>query len=151
MQIHLDGTNVMNAPRERVFSLLTDPNFLAKTLPDAEDVRVLDSASLEAKLKLRIAVVSSSLKVKMTVAEKTPTTGATLLAEGSGSGSTMKIKSTFLLSGEKPTTMNWTADAEIGGVMAGLGSSLLKGFATKKVAEIFAGITRSIEESTKAS
>jgi carbon monoxide dehydrogenase subunit G len=149
MLLHLDGSNSMNAPREKVFALLTDPNFLARTLPDAEDVRVIDGDSLEAKLKLRIAVVSSTLKMRMTVAERTPPSMATLLAEGTGSGSSMKITSVFTLDGDLPTKMAWSADAEITGVMAGLGSTLLKGFATKKVAEIFGGITQAVEASAK--
>ncbi|QQG48884.1 MAG: carbon monoxide dehydrogenase subunit G [archaeon] len=148
MQIHLEGSNKINAPRERVFSMLTDPHFLAKTLPDAEDVRVLDASSLEAKLKLRVAVVSSTLKVRMSIADKTPPSKATLLAEGSGSGSNMRINSTFTLEGDSPTTMSWSADADITGVMAGLGSALLKGFATKKVAEIFSGITKAVEQAS---
>jgi uncharacterized protein len=135
----------MSAPQDTVYGLLTDPNFLAKTLPDAEDVRVLGPDSLEAKLKLRVAVVSSTMKVKMTVAGKEPPQKATLLAEGTGSGSSMKISSVFTLEGSSPTKMSWTADAEITGVMAGLGSSLLRGFATKKVAEIFDGITKAVE------
>lgn len=145
MQLHLEGTNSMGASREKVFGLLTDPSFLARTLPDAEDVHVLGPDTLEAKLKLRVAVVSSTMKVKMTVSEKVPTQRATLLAEGTGSGSSMRIKSVFNLAGSSPTTMSWMADAEISGVMAGMGSSLLRGFATKKVAEIFEGITRAVE------
>ena len=145
MQLHLDGSNSLNAHRDSVYAKLTDPNFLAKTIPDAEDVHVLDANSLEAKLKLRVAVVSSTLKMKMTVADREPTTKASLLAEGSGSGSNIKISSTFTLEGDSPTLMKWSADAEITGVMAGLGSTLLKGFATKRVAEIFEGITRAID------
>ena len=147
MQIHLDGSNEMRASRESVFKLLTDPAFLAKTLPDAEDVRVLDERSLEAKIKLRLAVVSSTLKVRMTVAGAEAPVRAKLLAEGSGSGSSMKIVSTFTLEGDRPTLMKWAADAEISGVMAGLGSTILKGFATRKVSEIFEGITRAVESS----
>ncbi len=149
MQIHLDGSNSMNAKRDTVFRLLTDPNFLAKTLPDAEDVHVLDDKSLEAKLKLRIAIVASTLKVRMTVTDKEAPAKAKLLAEGSGGGSTVKILSSFGLEGDNPTTMSWSADAELTGVMAGLGSTLLKGFATKKVAEIFSGITKAIEATTR--
>ncbi|MDA4124545.1 MAG: carbon monoxide dehydrogenase subunit G [Thaumarchaeota archaeon] len=148
MQIHLEGSNTMKSSRETVFGLLTDPNFLAKTLPDAEDVHVLDGSSLEAKLKLRLAVVSSRLNVKLRLTDMQPPSKATLMAEGSGSGSTMKITSVFNLEGESPTTMRWSADAEIGGVMAGLGSTVLRGFAAKKVGEIFEGITRAVEAST---
>lgn len=145
MQIHLEGSNSMNAGRETVFALLTDPNFLARTLPDAEEVHVLDEKSLEAKLKVRIAVVASTLKVRMTLTDRVAPSRATLTAEGTGSGSSMKILSTFELEGGSPTKMTWAADAEITGVMAGLGSTLLKGFATKKVSEIFTGITKAIE------
>ncbi len=149
MQIHLEGSNQMKGHRENIFSLLTDPNFLAKTLPEAEDVHVLDDSSLEATLKLRVAVVSSKLRVKMRLTEKEPPSRAILLAEGSGSGSNLKITSVFTLDGDNPTTMKWSADADIGGVMAGLGSAVIRGFATKKVAEIFTGITRAVEASSE--
>jgi uncharacterized protein len=145
VQIHLDGSNIIDSPREKVFGMLTNPSFLAKTLPDAEDVRVLDDRSLEAKIKLRVAVVSSTLNMKMTVGSITPPSSASLLAQGTGSGSSIKITSLFNLEGDKTTNMKWTADAEITGVMAGPGSSLLKGFATKKVAEIFESLTKAIE------
>lgn len=149
MQLHLEGSNSINAPRENVFALLTDPSFLAKTLPDAEDVRVLGPDSLEAKVKLRVAVVSSTLKMRLKVGEKTPPERATLLAEGTGGGSSLKIESVFELKEGASTTMAWTADAEITGVMAGIGSTLLRGFATRKVAEIFQGITTAVEQASK--
>ncbi|MDG6920233.1 MAG: hypothetical protein JRN44_00550 [Nitrososphaerota archaeon] len=145
MQLHLDGSNVIRAHRDKVYSLLTDPSFIANTLPDAEDVHVIDAQSLEAKVKLRVAVVSSSMKMKLSIAKTSPPSKATLSAEGTGSGSSMKITSVFALTGEEPTTMGWSAEAEITGVMAGLGSGLLKGFAAKKVAEIFEGITKAVE------
>ena len=145
MQLHLEGTNEMSAPQSKVYSLLTDPNFVAKTLPEADDVRVLDGSSLEARIKLRIAVVSSTVKMTLVIERTAPPSKATLSAEGAGSGSNLRIPSVFELSGGASTTMRWTADAEITGVMAGIGSGLLKGFATKKVAEIFTGITKAVE------
>jgi carbon monoxide dehydrogenase subunit G len=145
MQLHLEGSNAMNAPSARVYALLTDPNFVATALPDAEDVRVLDGSSLEARIKLRVAVVSSTLRMKMSIDRTAPPAKATLVAEGGGSGSNMKITSVFELSGDASTVMRWSADAEITGVMAGIGSTLLKGFAYKKVSEIFAGITKAVE------
>ncbi|MDG6902624.1 MAG: SRPBCC family protein [Nitrososphaerota archaeon] len=145
MQLHLEGSNAIKASADRVYSMLTDPGFVAKTLPDAEDVRVLDGSSLEAKIKLRIAVVSSTLRMRLTIGKTAPPTKATMTAEGSGSGSAMKITSVFELSGGPSTTMRWSADADITGVMAGIGSTLLKGFATKKVSEIFTSITAAVE------
>lgn len=148
MHITLDGTTSIASGRENVFRLLTDPGFLARTIPDAEDVRVIDAKSLEAKIKLRLAVVSATMKMTMTVAETQPPAHAKLLADGSGSGSSVRIVSNFTLEGTNPTSMSWNAEADVTGVMAGLGSTVLKGFAAKKVREIFEGITRAIETSS---
>ena len=147
MQLHLDGFISIKADRMKIYALLTDPNFIAKTLPDAEDVKVLDGSNLEAKMKLKVAVVSSTMKIRMNINRTEPNSKAAMVAEGIGSGSNLKITSLFELKGEGPTTMSWSADAEITGVMAGLGSSLLKGFASKKISEIFSGITKAVEES----
>ncbi|HEV2137398.1 MAG TPA: SRPBCC domain-containing protein [Nitrososphaerales archaeon] len=145
MQLHLDGSTSIDAEKETIFNKLTDVKFIARTLPDAEDVNIVDSTTLEAKLKVRVAVVTSTLKLRMSIADTEPTSRARLMAEASGSGSHLAIRSTFELTGGRPTILNWSADAEITGVMAGLGSSILKGFATKKVGEIFAGITKALE------
>lgn len=145
MQLHLDGSTSIDAEKETVFNKLTDVKFIGGTLPDAEDVNIVDTTTLEAKLKVRVAVVTSTLKLRMSIAETEPTSRAKLLAEASGSGSHLTISSTFQLTGSRPTILSWSADAEITGVMAGLGSSILKGFATKKVGEIFAGITKALE------
>ena len=148
MDLHLSGSNTINAPRKAVFERLTDARFLAQSLPDSEDVHLVDGSTLEAKIKVRVAVVSSTLKVRMTVINKVAPDKATLQVDGSGSGSTLKITSNFILTGDSPTKMEWTADAVMGGVMAGLGSTLLKSFSAKKVDEIFSGITKAIESAS---
>jgi uncharacterized protein len=147
MQLHLEGANSVGAPRQSVFSMLTDSSFIGRSIPDSEDVKVLDANTVEAKLKVRIAVVSSTLRVRLTIGERVPPSSATMSADASGSGSSIKIASAFTLAEEGPsrTKIEWKADADVTGVMAGIGSGLLKGFASKRVAEIFVGITRAIE------
>ena len=146
MQLRLTGSTAINAKRERVFQLLTDPNFIATTLPDAVEVAVPDGENLEAKMRVKVALISISIKVRLKITDRVPPFSARLLAEGSGSGSKLKIISTFSLEGDGMTTrMSWVADAEITGLMAGIGSLVLRGFAEKKVGEIFAGITKGIE------
>jgi carbon monoxide dehydrogenase subunit G len=145
MQLHLNGSSPINADQETVFSRLTDAKFIARSLPDAEEVNVIDGKTIEAKLKVRVAVVTSALKLRMSIAETFPPSRAKLVAVATGSGSHMTIISNFELRGSRPTNLSWSADAEISGVMAGLGSSILKGFAMKKVGEIFEGITKAVE------
>lgn len=147
MQLHLEGSNSVGAPRERVYAMLTDSSFIGKSIPDSEEVRVVDADTVEAKIKVRVAIVSAALKARLTISERTPPSGASLSADATGSGSSIKISSRFSLAEEGPgkTKIDWKADVDVGGVMAGIGSSLLRGFATKRVADIFGGITKSIE------
>ncbi len=146
MQLHLAGSEDLRLPRERVYKLLTDPNFIARSIPDSQDVKVTGDDRVEAKMKVGISFVTMRMQVNMKIADKMAPSHARLLVEGTGSGSNMKITSDFDLEGEGPTTMKWAADADITGVMAGIGSTILKGFAEKKVAEIFKGIKNAMEK-----
>jgi carbon monoxide dehydrogenase subunit G len=146
VQLHLEGAEDLNMPRERAFQLLTDSSFLARSMPDAQETKVIDDSNLEAKMKIGISFLTTHMAIKMKIADKVPPRHARLLVEGSGSGSNMKITSDFDLEGEGTTKMKWVADAEITGVMAGIGSSILKGFAEKKVKEIFDQIKKAMEQ-----
>jgi len=146
MQLHLEGAEDLALTRDRVFQLLTDSSFIAKSLPDAQETKVIDDSSLEARMKIGISFLTTNMNVKMKIVDKVPPQHARLLVDGVGSGSNMKITSDFDLEGDATTKMRWAADAEITGVMAGIGSSILKGFAEKKVKEIFEGIKKAMEQ-----
>lgn len=145
MQLRLEGAEELSIPRERVYQLLTNPDFIARSLPDAQEVRVQSDGTVEAKIKVGISFVTANMQIKLKITDKVSNQHARLMAEGSGSGSTMKITSDFDLDGDRPTRMKWKADAEITGLMAGMGSSILKGFSDKKVREIFDGIKKAME------
>jgi uncharacterized protein len=148
VQLHLEGAEDLALAKERVFQLLTDSKFIAQSLPDAEETKVIDDSNLEAKMKIGISFLTTKMNVKMKITDKVPYDHARLLVDGSGSGSNMKITSDFNLEGDTATKMKWVADAEITGVMAGIGSSILKGFAEKKVKEIFEGIKKAMERAS---
>lgn len=150
VQLHLEGAEDLNLSKERAFQLLTDSTFLAKSMPDAQETKVIDDSHLEAKMKIGISFLTTHMAIKMGIADKVPPNHARLIVDGSGSGSSMKITSDFNLEGDGQTKMRWAADAEITGVMAGIGSSILKGFAEKKVKEIFEQIKKAMEQAPPA-
>jgi len=154
VQLHLEGSEEVNLPRERVFQLVTDSSFIAKSLPDAEEARVIDESNLEAKMKIKVTFLTTKMAVKMRIEDRVPPGHARLYVEGSGSGSNMKITSDFNLqeaATAAATKMNWVADAEVTGVMAGIGSTVLKGFAEKKVKEIFQGLEAAMVQASGGS
>jgi uncharacterized protein len=149
MHIHLEGSHELEADRETAYQRLTNLSVMANAIPDSEDIKVVDVDTAETTVKLRIALVSTRLKMKVKILEKRPPSHAELSAEGSGSGSHLKLHSIFDLEkvpGGSGTKMTWAADSEITGIMAGIGSVMLKGFAEKKVAEIFEAIGLAVEQ-----
>lgn len=151
MQLHLEGSTELKVDPDTAYNRLTNLEIMTKALPDAEDVKVIDSDTAEATIKLRIALVSTRLKMKVKILGKRPPSHAELSAEGSGSGSRVKIFSTFDLERGmgQSTKMKWVADAEITGLMAGIGSVMLRGFAGKRVGEIFEAVGIAVEKPTE--
>jgi carbon monoxide dehydrogenase subunit G len=147
MHLHLEGSSELKVDRETAYNRLTSLDVMTKSLPDAEDVKIIDAETAEATIKLRLALVSARLRMRVKILNKKPPSHAELSAEGSGTGSHVKINSTFdLAESGKTTGLIWSADADITGIMAGIGSTMLKGFAQKRVAEIFQTIQIAVEK-----
>ncbi len=140
MRLHLQGSEELALPRERVFLLLSDSSFLAKSLPDVREAKVIDESNIEAKMRVGVSFLNADMAVRMRIEDRRRPEHARLYAEAAGSGTNMKITSDFDLQGDVPTKMKWVSEVEITGVMAGVGSSVLNGFAEKKVKEVFGSL-----------
>ena len=154
MQLHMEGSSELRVDLETAYQRLTNLDLMTRSLPDAEEVKVIDSDTAEATVKFRIALVSTRLKMRVTIIARKPPSHAELSVEGSGSGSRVKILSTLDLAkaeGEYRTKMAWSANADVSGLMAGLGSTMLKGFAERRVTEIFDAIGIAVENPTTKS
>ncbi len=146
MKFHLDGTESIKAPLEKTFAALSDPQFMISTIPDLQSSKILDQNHFEAKFKVGISVVRGTVDMKFELRDKTGGNHAKLMGDGSGAGSKMHIESTLdLLPEGTGTRMTWSADADLGGLMAGIGSQILKGQSEKQVAQIFSNIKAKLE------
>ncbi|MFI5421202.1 MAG: carbon monoxide dehydrogenase subunit G [Nitrososphaerales archaeon] len=146
MKYHLDGAEIINAPPEKTYSRLTDPNFMVGAVPDIQSYKVLDGDHFEAKIKVGISIVRGTIDMKFAILDKRDGNHAKLVADGSGAGSKMHIDSIIdLLPDPQGTKMVWSADVEVSGLMAGIGSQILKGQSEKQVSEIFTNVKQKIE------
>jgi len=146
LKFHLEGVVHVNATPAKTFASLSDPAFMVATIPDLQSSRIIDQDHFEAKIKVGISVVRGTVDMKFELMDKTGLNHARLIGDGSGAGSRMHIESTLDLSEEdNGTKMVWSADAEIGGLMAGIGSQILKGQSEKQVTQIFSNIKSKLE------
>src|SRR5579872_4203085 len=117
-------------------------------VPDIQSYKIIDQDHFEAKIKVGISLVRGTVDMKFAISDKRDQNHARLVADGAGAGSKMHIDSTIDLAPDlEGTRMTWAADADIGGLMAGIGSQILKGQSEKQVSQIFSNIKQKIESS----
>ena len=137
---------MIKASPEKTFSCLCDPMFMVTTVPDLQSHRIIDSDHFEAKIKVGISVVKGTIDMMFEIKDKTGGNHAKLIADGAGAGSKMHVESTLDLAPDSDgTKMSWSADADISGLMAGIGSQILKGQSEKQVSQIFSNIKKKME------
>jgi uncharacterized protein len=146
MKFHLDGKFSIKAPPDKVFASLSNPEFMVSCIPDLQSHTIIDQDHFNAKVRVGIGIVRGSVEIKFTLADKTPPNRARLVGDGSGAGSKMHLESLLQLSAEDGGTLiSWNADADLSGLMAGIGGPVLKSQSEKQVNEIFANIKTKLE------
>lgn len=146
--MHFEGKFDIAAPPQKVFDFLLDPKKFAKCLPDLQKLEVKGKDRFSAVVKVGVGFIKGAFTFDFTVVERTRPSHARLKAHGSGTGSSVDLDSTMDLAEEPAggTAMSWKADAQVGGLLAGVGQRLLQGVAEKTVNQLFASIRKELEK-----
>ena len=140
------GTVDIGAPRGRVWAFLMDPNQVGPCGPGVESIEVVDETHFKARAKVGIGFISARFNVDMEIAERDEPSRAVIKARGQAPGSVVDATATMALSdGAAGTTMDWSADVNIGGTIASVGARLIEGTANKMIGQTFDCIKAKLE------
>lgn len=134
------GEYRINAPRQRVWEALNDPEMLKKCIPGCESLEMVSDTELKALIKAAVGPVRAKFNSRLTLENLKPPESYTLVGEskagaaGHGRGSA----DVTLTEADGQTTLRYSADFKVGGKLAQVGSRLVAG-ATKKTADEFFG------------
>lgn len=138
----LTGDYRIPAPREAVWAALNDPEVLKACIPNCEELTKNSDTEFVAKVVAKIGPVKASFGGKVTLTDIDPPNGYTITGEGQGGaagfargGAKVRLES---VDGGAATILHYTADAQIGGKLAQIGSRLVEGSARKLADEFFA-------------
>jgi carbon monoxide dehydrogenase subunit G len=133
------GTTEINAPRDRVWAFVIDPQQVGWCGPGVESIEAVDETHFRARAKVGIGIISSRFTVNLELAEQAAPDRAVIKASGQAPGSAVEATGEMRLSGpaEGPTTMDWSADVSILGTIASVGARLVEGTANKMIAKTF--------------
>ena len=142
-----NGTVDINAPRDRVWAFLMDPDQVGPCGPGVESIEVIDADHFKAKAKVGIGFISARFNIDMSIAERDEPNNAVIKAHGQAPGSAVDATATMALrDGDGGgTTMDWGADVLIGGTIASVGARLIEGTANKMIGQTFDCIRSKLE------
>jgi len=135
----IEGSHDVPAPRQKVWDAFLDPKQLQKAIPGCEKLEALGSDEYKATLKIGVAAVKGTFEGKVRLLDKTPTESYRLAAEGSGGPGFVKAQTLITMSEiEGGTRVSYSADVQVGGLIAGVGQRMLGGV-SKMMADQFFG------------
>jgi carbon monoxide dehydrogenase subunit G len=145
--MHFEGTVQINAPRDKVWAFLIDPNQVGSCGPGVESIEVIDDTHFKAAAKVGVGFISARFNVNMELVDLEAPDKANIKAHGQAPGSAVDATATMNLSdGEGGgTQMDWVADVNISGTLASVGARLIEGTANKMIGQTFDCIRAKLE------
>ena len=137
--MHFEGSVPIRASREKVWAFVIDPDQVGQCGPGVEKIEVVDDTHFKATAKVGIGFISARFNVDMTFAELVAPDKAVIKAHGQAPGSAVDADAEMHLSDgpDGTTVMDWKADVNIAGTLAGVGARLIDGTANKMIGQTF--------------
>jgi len=145
--MRFEGTVEIAAPRDKVWSFVTDPAQVGQCGPGVESVEVIDDSHFKAKAKVGIGFISARFNADGEMIVIAAPEHAEVKVHGQAPGSAADAVATMRLrhGDEGMTIMDWAADVNISGTLASVGARLIEGTANKLIGQTFACMKTKLE------
>ena len=139
--MRIEGEHVFRASRQRVWDLLQSPDAVRRALPGVERFEPAGPDSFEATMRIGVAAVRGTYHGRITMTDLQPPERYTLTVRGQGSPGTIEATAEIALAEQDgETRLRYTADARVGGLIAGVGQRMLAGVAGMTARQFFKAI-----------
>jgi carbon monoxide dehydrogenase subunit G len=146
--MRLEGTTHINAPRDKVWSFLTDPVKVCDCAPGLQSLDVIEpDKKFRAVASVGFGSVKATFNTDIEFVDMEPPNRAKIKAHGKAPGSAVDATAAMALSdaADGTTDMKWTADVAVVGTIASLASRLMGSVTQKLTAEFFNCVKKKIE------
>lgn len=132
--MQIQGEYTLNGPRDVVYDLLHDPNFLSKAIPGVQQMDKIEEDKYQATMQVGIGPIRGTFKGTVGLSEQQPPQSYRLDIEGQGGAGFMKGSGIVNLHEEadgSKTRIEYTGESEVGGRIAQVGQRLVESVARK--------------------
>ncbi|MBA3338476.1 MAG: carbon monoxide dehydrogenase subunit G [Geodermatophilaceae bacterium] len=137
----LQGTATLHGDRERVFSVLTDPAVLARCIPGCESLELTGSDSYAMTVSAGVGAIRGRYDGQVRLTDLVRPEGYVMNARGAGAAGTVDAKCRIdLVSEGQVTQLSYSADANVGGPVAGVGQRMISAVAKRMAGQFFSAV-----------
>jgi carbon monoxide dehydrogenase subunit G len=137
--MELSGEHTFAAPREQVWTFLLDPDTLQSCLPGCEELEVIGEEEYAATMKIGIGMIKGTFKGKVKISDKQEPSSYRMTIDGKGPQGQVSGDGVLELAEQDGGTLvKWSGDANVRGMLARIGSRVIKPAATSIVGQFFA-------------
>jgi uncharacterized protein len=140
--VNLDGSATLAAPPERVWAMLTDPAVLARTIPGCLTLEKVGDDEYRMNVSVGVGAIKGTYAGEVRLADQQPPSSYVMHASGAGAPGQVRATVPISLTGndDGTTTLTYSADAVVGGPVAGVGQRMITGVAKRMAAQFFSAI-----------
>jgi uncharacterized protein len=137
----IEGTHEINAPRERVYALLTDPEVLRRCIPGCESLEKTESDTYAAIMKAGVGMIKGTFKGNVKLEEMRPPEHYRIVVDGKGAPGFVKGTGDFDLEEQGGATLiRYAGEMQVGGTIAGIGQRMIQGAAKMMASRFFTAL-----------
>lgn len=150
--MNIAGKEVLKASVQQSWDALHDPNILKEVIPGCESLELNENGEYVIQMKLGVAAVKGQYTGTVSLDDIQEPNEYVLHAQGSGSPGHVKVKMNCKLSEtEKGTRLDWECEADVGGMIASVGSRVLGGIAKYMAGKFFKDIQKQMKKQESSS
>jgi carbon monoxide dehydrogenase subunit G len=132
---------VLSAPPEDVWSVITDPAVLARTIPGCLSLDQVGEDSYTMSVSAGVGAIRGTYAGEVRLADMQRPSSYVMHASGSGGpGSVRATVQIGLAPSGEGTELTWSADTVVGGAVAGVGQRMISGVAKRMAGQFFSAI-----------
>jgi carbon monoxide dehydrogenase subunit G len=133
----IEGAHEIPAPRQKVWDAFLDPGRLKQAIPGCEKLEAIGPDEYKATMKVGVAAVKGTFEGKVKITDKQAPDSYKMAVEGSGGPGFVRGEAAITLTDSGTgTRVAYSADVQVGGLIAGVGQRMLGGV-SKMMADQF--------------
>ena len=145
MAIQLKKEYYIDLPQQKIWEAIQTPEVIAEILPNCKSLEPTGDNEFIANIEVKLGPIKSNFKSTLSIIDKNPPNGYSFLVSGVGTKGYLNGKGSIQLQENGDgTSLNFTAEGNVAGIIARVGQRLIEATGKKLMDQGFENFKKKI-------